>query len=181
MSTLFAQHIHPPSGWMQPRLNLIKQGHQCSLPPMLCHQHRGSRGPCVYCGEHESFCFSELRRKAQCSHTCDPFFRHPVGNEPHLRLPCLIFLHRSQHFFMGPVDWSHSSAHWLFVIVVRPSLVMKVNWKWINAEWSSDRGKEGPRVLFLFNAMSFSYGGPVLAGTDPEPSSLAYIPLFFVI
>lgn len=59
--------------------------------------------------------------------------------------------------FMSPVEWSCSSAHWFIVIVVRSSLVMKVNWKWINAEWSSDREKRGSLCPFQFNVMKASW------------------------
>lgn len=45
--------------------------------------------------------------------TCDPLFRNPLGNEPHLQPPWLIFFyHKSQHFFlMDPVEYSCCSAH----------------------------------------------------------------------
>ena len=45
-------------------------------------------------------------------------------------------------------------------------------------QWSSDRGKEGTRVLLFFNTMSFSYGGLPLVGIDPCPFSMAHISRF---
>lgn len=174
MFTLFAQHIHPPSGWMRPRLNLIKQGHNCSLPPM----HWGSHGPCVHwIPKAWILLFFVIQTSSVLLHVW-PIFQTSCRQWATPPAAYLIFHHRSQHFIMDLVDWSHSSAHWLFVIVVRSSLVMRVNWKWINAEWSSDRGKEGPCVLFLFDRMSFSHWGPALVVTDPWLYNVAHISWF---
>lgn len=67
---------------------------------------------------------------------------------------CLVwFLITGHSTFYGSVEWSSSSAHWFIVIVVRSSLVMKVNWKWINAEWCTDREKRRPLCPFQYNVL----------------------------
>lgn len=71
---------------------------------------------------------------------------------------CLVWFFSSQvtalFLLNGAVEWSHSSAHWPFVIAVRSSLSTEV--KWIIAEWSTDREKTGFCVLPLWNTVSFS-------------------------
>lgn len=92
--------------------------------------------------------------QTQASHTCDPFFRHPVSNEAHLQLPCLIFHHRSQHFFYGlcgvkPSHFSLTHCHCGKII-----FVMKVNWKWV------DEVVTGAKRVHMF--FSFSVQCPFL-------------------
>lgn len=54
-SSLFAQNIHSPSSWMQPRQNLITQGQYCF--PLQSSQHKGgNHSPCDYRGKHP-LCF----------------------------------------------------------------------------------------------------------------------------
>lgn len=130
---------------------------------------------CAYSGRHESlwvFFFFFVKS----SHTCDPFFRHPVSNEPHLQLPCLIFYHRSQHFFYGSCGLKLFQCS--LTLCHCGKIIFSHEGKLKMDRCRSDRGKEHPRVLFLFNTMSFSYGDPVLVGIDRWPSTLAHITWF---
>lgn len=81
-SPLFAQNIHPPSGWMQPRQNLVNQGQYCF--PLLSDQHRGgSHSLCDYCGKHLCFFFFVKHNTFLIRVTR---FFPPISKEPHLRM-----------------------------------------------------------------------------------------------